>query len=125
MTDLIGLFVAQILNNTTTRTPEPVNVTSDVCVVGNYNDALQQCVFPTLVAGVGGEAVFGVLIGGVLATALTVAGDGDLATPAVVTLLAGAVLVPLLPGQFVSLARAVVVVGIVAAILAVGQRWVT
>jgi len=80
-------------------------------------------VLADLVAGAGSEAIFGVLVGGVLILSLWLAGDGDLATPSVMTVLVGGVLFPVLPGTYLGIARAVTFLGLVGAILAAVEKY--
>jgi hypothetical protein len=68
-------------------------------------------------------ALVGLLIAGVLMTSLYIAGDGTIVVPAVVMILFGGALVPLLPAQFVGLAWAVLAVGTAAAVFVAMQRF--
>jgi len=67
--------------------------------------------------------MFGLLLGGSLIAGLWLAGDGDLATPAAVTVLVGGVLFPILPGGYLGIARTVAFLGLVAVILAVLEKY--
>jgi len=60
---------------------------------------------------------------GTLLTSLYIAGDETVAVPSIVTILLGAVMVPVLPPQYVGFAYTVVVLGIVVAIFAVWTRF--
>jgi len=71
----------------------------------------------------GGEATFGVLVGGTLIMALWIAGDGDLATPAVVTVLVGSLMFPVLPAGYLGIARVISFLGLTAAILAALEKF--
>lgn len=93
------------------------------CYTSNPWNLLGECALPQLVAAVGSEQMFGLLIGGSLIAGLWLAGEGDLATPATVTVLVGGVLFPLLPGGYLGIARTVAFVGLVAALLAVLEKY--
>lgn len=67
--------------------------------------------------------LMGLLLGGTLLTSLYIAGDGDIVVPSVVTILLGAVLVPVLPPQFVTLAYTVTAIGITVAVFAMWSRF--
>jgi hypothetical protein len=93
--------------------------------LGDYlggNDMLQAAL-DDLVFAAGGEAIFGLLVGGVLILALWIAGDGDLATPSVTTVLVGALMFPLLPGTYLTIARVITFLGLTAAILAAVEKY--
>ena len=68
--------------------------------------------------------VIGLLMGAFLVGSLYIAGDGDIVVPAVVSILVGSAMVPLLPAQMVSMAYALVVVGIASAMMVVARRYV-
>lgn len=93
------------------------------CYSNNPFNMLGECALPQLVAAVGGEQMFGVLIGLPLLAGLWLAGDGDLTTPATVTVLVGGVLFPLLPGTYLGIARTVAFLGLAAAVLAVIEKY--
>ena len=69
------------------------------------------------------DGLFGLVVAGTLVTSLYIAGDGTIVVPAVVTILLGAVMVPILPPQFQLFAYSIVALGIVAAGLAVWTRF--
>lgn len=81
-----------------------------------------RCAFDPVVNSVG-EPLVGVMVGGVIVLSLYIAGDG-MAAPAVVTILLSGALVPLLPGGMVGVAFGVAFVGLVAALISVGERYV-
>jgi len=64
------------------------------CYTNNPLGMLQECVFPQMVGAFGGPGLFGLVLGGTIISGLWLAGDGDLATPATVTVLVGGVLFP-------------------------------
>jgi len=86
------------------------------------NDMLQAAL-DDLVFAAGGEAIFGLLVGGVLILALWIAGDGDLATPATITVLVGGVLFPILSGDYLNIARVVAFLGLAGVILATIEKY--
>ena len=74
-------------------------------------------------ASLGGEALGGVFIGGAILISLYLAGSRSFATPAVVLILFGGILVPMLPGGMAQVATTIMLLGMVAAILAVAERY--
>jgi hypothetical protein len=84
---------------------------------------LTQCVIDGLFGAGPTPALVGLLIAGVLLVSLYIAGDGTVVVPAVVTILVGSLLVPLLPPQYVTLAYTVVVLGVTVAGFAAYQRF--
>lgn len=93
------------------------------CYANNPFNLLGECVLPQVIAAVGSEQMFGFILGGALIAGLWLAGDGDLATPATITVLVGGVLFPLLPGGYLGIARTVAFLGLVAVILAVLEKY--
>jgi len=93
------------------------------CFAQGTEGDLLGCVLDGLFAAGPSPALMGLLLSGVLVTSLYIAGDGTVAVPAVVTILLGSILVPLLPPQYVSLAYTVVVIGITAAAFAAYSRF--
>jgi len=90
-----------------------------------YTDGdMLSCALEDLVASVGGEPQFGLLVGGVLILSLWIAGDGDLATPAVVTTLIGGLLFPILSPTFATIAQTIAFLGLVAALLSAFETFV-
>jgi len=94
------------------------------CYAQGAEGDLLQCVLDDLTLAVGGEAVFGLLVGATTILALYVAGNGDAATPTVATILLGAVAVPVLPPQFRGAAYGILVVGVAFGVFAAAGRWV-
>lgn len=84
---------------------------------------LLTCVLDDAVGAFGGQALFGLIIGSAVLFSLWWANDGRIGTPAVVVLISGGILLPLLPAQYATAARAFAFIGLVAAIIAVGQRY--
>jgi hypothetical protein len=93
------------------------------CFAQGTEGDLTTCVIDGLFAAGPSPALMGLLLSGVLVTSLYIAGDGTVAVPAVVTILLGSVLVPLLPPQYVSLAYTVVVIGITVAAFSAYSRF--
>jgi hypothetical protein len=83
----------------------------------------QGGIFDAIVALVG-EGVFAVLIGGAVIVAFYFAGDQELATPFVATTILGALMFPILPGNFQGIAWAVVFIGLTGGFFAVMRRYV-
>lgn len=85
---------------------------------------LLEAVLTDLTAATGGEALFGILAGGAIVLAFYVGGGRDLATPTVLTILLGSVLIPMLPGQYQQLGLSLIIVGIAAGIMAIANRYI-
>jgi len=84
---------------------------------------LVEAALSDIVGAVGGEATFGALVGGTVVTSFWLAGDGDLATPAVLTVLIGVLMFPLLPAGLLGVARVISFIGLVAGILAALEKY--
>lgn len=91
---------------------------------GSPSDIFYDCLVAEMTASVGGEAVFGLIGASVLLLGLYIAGSGDMAVPTVTVILLGGFLIPSLPAQYTSMAYAVAVVGVAAAVFTVASRWV-
>jgi len=100
-----------------------LNDTSVGCFAQGTEGDLTQCVLDGMFAAGPSPALLGLIMAGTLVTSLYVAGDGTVVVPAVITILLGSVLVPLLPPQYVTLAYSVVVVGITLAAFAAYTRF--
>jgi hypothetical protein len=85
---------------------------------------LLSAVLADLTAATGGEALFGVLVGGLIVTSFYVGGDRDLATPTVLTIILGSVLIPMLPASYQQLGISLIIVGIAAGIMALANRYI-
>jgi len=92
-----------------------LNETAVGCFAQGTEGDLTACVLDGVFAAGPSPALVGLLLAGMLLTSLYIAGDGDVTVPAVVTILLGSILVPLLPPQYVTLAYTVVAIGITAA----------
>jgi hypothetical protein len=96
---------------------------SNACSTSEWaNGEWFRCAFEPAVQSVG-EPTVGMLLGGTLVLAFYLAGGG-IAAPAVLTLLLAAAVVPLLPAGLIGIAAGIAFVGIVGALVAVGQRYV-
>jgi hypothetical protein len=93
------------------------------CFAQGTEGNLTQCVIEGLFSAGPSPSLIGLLLAGVLVTSLYVAGDGTVVVPAVVTILLGSILVPLLPAQFVTFAFTLVVVGVTVAGFAAYSRF--
>jgi hypothetical protein len=91
------------------------------CYIGG--DAL-TCLLDQLVAAFGGEALFGVLLAGVIFVVFYVASEGDLAAPTVALLLSGTVTMAMIPPAYQQIATGVVVIGVAAALFQGIQKYV-
>jgi len=106
-----------------TTTPPDLNNSSLAPFGAGTEGDLGQTVIDSAFAAGPSPAVIGLLLAGVLLVSLYIAGDGTVVVPAVVTILFGSTLVPLLPAQYVTLAYTVVVIGITVAGFAAYQRF--
>jgi hypothetical protein len=97
--------------------------TSLGCIAQGTEGDMTQCVVDGVFSAGPAPGLMGLLMSGVLLTSLYVAGDGDLAVPAVVTILFGSILVPTLPPQFRTFAYSIVVLGITVAAFAAYTRF--
>lgn len=93
------------------------------CFAQGTEGDLTACVLDGLFAAGPSPSLIGLLMAGMLVGSLYIAGDGTVAVPAVVTILLGSILVPLLPPQYVSLAYTVVVIGITVAAFSAYSRF--
>lgn len=83
-----------------------------------------KCTTDAVMSSGPSPGLIGLLIGGTLLTSLYIAGNRDPVVPAIVTILFGGALVPMLPAQYVDSAYAVVILGVTAAGVAAWQRYV-
>jgi hypothetical protein len=91
------------------------------CITGSK--AWLQCALNDLTAQVGGEAAFGLLIGGIVIMSLYLV-DRSMATASVILILAGGFLIPTLPAGYAGMAGTLVVLGVAAGLFSVGKRYV-
>jgi len=93
--------------------------------LGDYTSGgLLEAALNDLAAAVGGDAVFGLLVGGGVLFSFYLASDGGLATPATLTALLGGILFGTLPGGFVRIGQVVIFVGLVAAVFSLLDKFV-
>lgn len=93
--------------------------------LGDYTSGnLLKAALNDLAAAVGGDVVFGLLVGGGVLFSFYLASDGGLATPATLTALLGGVLFGTLPGGFVRIGQVVIFVGLVAALFGLLDKFV-
>ena len=104
-----------------TNTPD-IDDSSIGCFGDGVGNATECVIDGTFAAGPAPELI-GLLLGGTLITSLYVAGDGTVAVPAVVTILLGSVMLPLLPAQYVSMAWVFVFLGTAVAVFAAYSRF--
>lgn len=83
-----------------------------------------SCVLDQLVSAFGGQALFGLIAGGVIFTGFYIASEGSLATPTVALILTGTVTIPMLPASYSRIAYGIVLIGLTAAIWQVMQKYV-
>lgn len=86
-------------------------------------DAL-TCVLDQLVAAFGGEALLGLLLGGVIFAVFWIASKGDLSTPTVALILSGTVTISMVPASYQRIAGGVVLIGLAAALFQGIQKYV-
>ena len=92
-----------------------IDQTSLGCFAQGTEGDMTQCVVDGVFAAGPAPGLMGLLVAGTLLTSLYIAGDGDIAVPAVVTILFGTILVAALPPQFEMFAYTVVVIGVTVA----------
>ena len=85
--------------------------------------AMTDCVTDGIFSAGPAPSLVGLMLAGTLLTSLYLAGNGTIIMPAVITILLGGAMVPLLPAQFVSLGWTVLVVGTAAAVFSLWVRY--
>ena len=93
------------------------------CFAKGTEGDMTACVIDAVFAAGPAPSLMGLVMAGTLLTSLYVAGDGDAVVPAVVTILLGSIMVPLLPPQFTDMAYAVVVIGLTVAAFGLWTRF--
>lgn len=88
----------------------------------NPLDLVKEVILPELTGQLGG-AVFALIIGFAVLAMLYYASDGRWSVPAVVLTLSGAWLTSQVPAQFGSLAQSLIIVGLVAGVFTVAERF--
>lgn len=96
---------------------------SDIGCFVDPDVAMTECVTEGVFAAGPSPSLVGLMLSGTLLTSLYIAGDGTVIVPAVITILLGGAMLPLLPAQFVSLAYTVVVVGVTVAAFSLWVRF--
>ena len=84
---------------------------------------MTECVTDGIFSAGPAPSLVGLILAGTLLTSLYLAGNGTVIVPAVITILLGSAMVPLLPAQFVSIAWAVLAVGTTAAVFSLWVRF--
>lgn len=90
-----------------------------------YFDSAIACLLDQYIAAFGGQGTFGLIAGGTLFATFFIVSNGRLTPPAVILLLTGGVVVPLLPGQFGTLAGTIVLLGLAGAVFAAARKYTT
>lgn len=101
----------------------PLNESSVSCFAQGVEGDMTQCVMDGLFAAGPAPGLVGLVMVGVLMGSLYIAGNGDLVVPAIVAILLGSVMVPILPPQFQIYAYTVVVIGGTVAVFAAYTRF--
>jgi hypothetical protein len=111
----------------TDASPDPSLEGGDGSTLGCFAEGTEgdmtQCVVDSVFSAGPAPGLMGLVMGATVLSSLYVAGDGSISVPAVVTILLGAVLIPVLPAQFETLAYTVVVIGVATAIFAAYTRF--
>ena len=106
-----------------TATPLPPDPNDALaCYTDNPMNMLDGCALPQITDALGGEATFGLIIGGAMIATMWRAGGGYIGVPAVLTILFGGLLMPILPSDYQGMAYSIIIVGIAAAAWAVQQN---
>ena len=95
------------------------------CFVEGVDGDMTACVVDGIFGAGPAPSLMGLLLSGTLLTSLYLAGDGSIVVPAIITILLGSAMIPILPAQFVTLAYTVMVIGTAAAIFGVWTRFTT
>jgi hypothetical protein len=85
------------------------------CFAQGVEGDMTACVMDGIFAAGPAPGLMGLVLAGTLITSLYIAGDGTVIVPAVVTILLGSIMVPVLPPQFQTLAYTLVVIGVTVA----------
>lgn len=86
------------------------------CFTQNPQDLLSACVLPAVVESAGGQALFGLILTGTILGTMWLAGSGDIVAPAVILVLFGGTLIPILPPQYRTLAYSIIIIAGTAAL---------
>lgn len=98
-----------------TATPPPANPDDALgCWTSNPQSLVDSCILPQMVGAFGGSALFGLLLAGTVLGTLWIAGDMDIVPPAVMLILFGGILFPILPAGYRGMAYSILVVSVAA-----------
>ena len=97
--------------------------TSLGCFAQGTEGDMSQCVLDATFSAGPAPGLMGLVMAGVILTSLYVAGNGSVIVPAVITILFGSVMVPILPPQFQTFAYTVVAIGGTVAAFAAWSRF--
>jgi len=93
------------------------------CYATPGNDLL-QCALDDIAGSLGGDAVFGLLVAGVVMFVLWRSAGGSLGLPATFMVLAGGLILSALPAQYHAPARTIMVVELASGLFAIARRYV-
>lgn len=93
------------------------------CYTTQGND-LMSCALDDFASSLGGDIMFGLVIGGVALFVLWQTADHSIGLPAVFLILGGAFILPTLPGQYIGMGQAIMLIGLAAGLFAVARRYV-
>lgn len=97
---------------------------SPACDIATWlSGSWHTCVFAKPTAALG-EPLIGLFFGGVTILGMYLASGGNMESAAVLTILLGALMVPVLPGGLVGAAYAIATIGIAGAVISVAQKYV-
>jgi len=85
---------------------------------------LMQCALDDMAGSLGGDIMFGLVIGGVALFVLWQVNDHQIGLPATFLILGGGFLLPTLPPGYLDMARSIMLVGLAAVLFAVARRYV-
>lgn len=85
---------------------------------------MYACMISDLVAAFSGSVTFGLIFGGFILLSLYVAGNGEIASVSIMTILLGGILVPALPGSYRTVAYSIMFAGMFVGLWAVVRRYV-
>jgi len=108
------------INNSTAP---PLEDSSVSCFAQGTEGSMSQCVLDGVFSAGPAPSLVGLGIAGVMLTSFYIAGDGSVVVPAVLLILFGSILIPVLPAQFVELAYMLLAVGIAAAVFTAWTRF--
>ena len=96
---------------------------SDVGCFVDEATTMTECVTEGIFQAGPAPSLIGLMLSGTLLTSLYIAGNGTVIVPAVITIMLGSAMIPLLPAQFISLAYAGVAVGLTVATFSLWVRF--